>query len=130
MPRQGLFDERYGGEIERESTPDGTDFYENWGDNGSEFVSGLIEAFIIDRFTGSTVQSNDRLDADENTVNGYNSYTHKSTISGNGNDYISCKEAYNFMKLFHLGFRLNRDPWIDSPQFEPTNLEQGNNYLF
>ncbi len=110
------------------------EFYENWGDNGVEFVSGLTEAQYIDRFTQSTVQSNDILDADESTTNALNGYSHFPSISGNSNEYISCKEGYDFMKLWHLGYRLNKntanDPWYDEPKIEYTYLEVGNNYLF
>ncbi len=125
-------DELY--EIEREKPSNGIDFYENWGDNGVEFVSGLTEAIYIDRFTQSTVQSNDILDADESTTNALNGYSHFPSISGYSNDYISSEESYNFMKLWHLGYRLNKngafDPWYDEPKIEYTYLEEGNNYLF
>lgn len=106
------------------------DFYENWKDEGAEFVSGLTEAYFTDLFNEDNVESNDVLDGDEYTINGFNGYSHFPSITGNDNDYVSCKEAYNFMKLFHLGYRLNQNPWIDNPQYEPTNLEEGNNYLF
>jgi len=117
-------------EIDREKSGYDLDFYENWLDNGSEFVSGFIEGFIIDRFTGSTVQSDNILDADESITNGYNGYTHYSTNNGNGNNYVSCKEAFNYMRLWHLGIRLNKYPWVDTPLYNPTYLEDGNNYLF
>ena len=105
-------------------------FYENWEDNGSEFVSGLIEAFIIDRFTESIVESNNILDADESITNGYNGYTHYSSNDGDNNNYVSSEEAFKYMRLWHIGIRLNQYPWVDTPIYNPTYLEIGNNYLF
>ena len=115
-------------EIDRDD--DGNNkFYENYNDEGVECVSGVIEAFYRDRFTGSTLQSNDILDADESITNGdYDaSGTLKKSTSGNQNDYISCKEAYDHMLIWHLGYRLNKNPWIE---FTCTNLKSGYNYIF
>ena len=106
------------------------DFYENWKDEGAEFVSGIVECYFIDLFNEDNVENNGVLDADEYTINGFNGYSHFPSITGNENDYISCKEAFNYMKLWHLGYRLNKDPWIDTPQIEYTYLEEGNNHLF
>ena len=99
------------------------DYYENWKDNGAEFVSGIVESFCIDRFTDDTIQSNDRLDADESIINGDyegDSGEGANTNDGNSNDYVSCKETFDYMMLWHLGYRLNKkstsDPWYDKPQ--------------
>ena len=70
---------------------DNIDFYENFNDLGAEFVSGLTEAFYIDRdyyYYDSFQQiqhhqSNNDLDADE-TAN-------PEITVGNSNDYVSCK---------------------------------------
>jgi len=106
------------------------DFYENWKDEGAEFVSGIVEAHFVDLFNYDEVESNDVLDADEDTVNAFNGYSKFPSITGNDNDYVSCKEVYNYMKLWHLGFRYGLYPWNDDPQIAYTHLETGNNYLF
>ena len=105
-------------------------FYENWNDEGAEFVSGFAEAYFIDLFNEDNVVSNDILDSDEYTINGFNSYSHFPSITGNDNDYVSCKEAYNYMKLWHIGYRLNKSPWVDTPQIEYTCFDDGTMYLY
>ncbi len=87
--------------IDRDTGVFDTDFYENWKDDGVEFVSGLTEAFYIDRFTGSNPNSNNKLDADEKITNGNYIKTGKTINqnNGNSNDYLSCKEIYNYMRI-------------------------------
>ena len=117
------------------------DFYENQDDVGAEFVSGLIEAYYIDRnyYYFDVYQqlqfheSNDNIDADENED--------PEITVGNSNDYVSCKEAFYFMRNWHLGYRLgsgkigapspgSTNTWYDNPQIQYTLLEQGSVYLF
>ncbi len=95
-----------------------TVFQENFKDEGTEMISGLTEAIYINR------DSNSKLDADEDKTNG------RFSTNGDSNEYISCKEAYKFMKLWHFGMQLNKNPWIDKPQITYTDLEVGNNYIF
>ena len=97
-------------------------FYENFKDSGAEFVSGLIEAFYKDYLTGSTPDSNNILDADENTINRY------LETNGDSNGYISCQEAFDFMTLWHFGIQIKK-VWEDYPIISYTKLPEGENYL-
>lgn len=97
-------------------------FYENFKDQGAEFNSGLTEAFYKDYLTDNNPSSNDVLDADEGTTNRY-LYT-----NGDSNGYISCKEAFEFMKLWHFGIQ-QKKAWEDNPVIIYTKLPEGENYL-
>ncbi len=97
-------------------------FYENFKDSGTEFVSGLIESFFKDYLTGSSPTPNNKLDADEHTQNRY------LQTNGDSNGYISCKEAFDFMNIWHFGIQIKRG-WEDCPEIEYTKLPEGENYL-
>jgi hypothetical protein len=103
----------------------GEDYKENFNDYGAEFVSGITEAFYIDRdSTGWGIVP--YLDADQIKNNG--AY---STI-GDSNGYVSYKEAYRFMKVWHVTYRIGTAPtneWYDFPQIIYTGLAENGNYL-
>ena len=97
-------------------------FYENFKDQGAEFVSGLTEAFYKDYLTSSTPSSNNILDADEFTKNRY------LQTNGDLNGYISCEEAFDFMIIWHFGVQIKK-AWEDNPVIFYTKLPEGENYL-
>ena len=122
-------------EIDKEND-DVFDFYENPFDNGCEFVSGLTEAFYIDRdyYYGSSShhESNGYLDADDDDA-----HNDPENTQGDQNNYISCKEAHYSMLNWHLNYNLGStirtgvpNPWYDVPQKEFTWLEEGTVYIF
>ena len=97
-------------------------FYENYDDNGAEFVSGITEAFYKDYLTSSTPNGNNILDADEQTKNRY------LETNGDLNGYISCKEAFEFMISWHFGIQIKK-AWEDNPVIQYTKFPEGENYL-
>ena len=110
------------------------DFLENPNDNGVELISGITEAYYIDRdyyrLSGTHHSSNNNLDADESGES-----NRDESIVGNSNEYVSIKESYHFMRFWHLGCHMkdnggNPDAdWYDGPQIRYTHLEQGSTYL-
>jgi hypothetical protein len=97
-------------------------FFENYQDQGAEFVSGLTEAFYKDYLTGNSPNRNNELDADEYTKNRY------LKTDGNSNGFVSCKEAYEFMIIWHFGIQIKK-LWDDDPVIDYTKLPEGENYL-
>ncbi len=106
------------------------DFLENPDDIGPEFVSGLTEAYYVDR-EYYTHPANDVLDADTAPTD----------------NYISSKDAFDYMLYWHLGYQLGSgvirqewdeykhewvgivNIWYDNPQFERTGLTLGTTFI-